>query len=433
MSQHAPFGRGIRTPRGILMKPVEEIRAHLRELTQLLEALPAAAPGLTSLRTSQQLPALDETDDVNWQDVWADERGVVQAAGRISSLVELQLGAPGFEPYPNCVGLWLRTGLRSLRIDVMSLCDAYNDNLPPGLTSLHVEGLEILEELGDSWFCRDSWMEYDEESWWQDDDEEDEAQQEAQSQEQQQQQQQQQGGQQQDGQQQGGQQQGGQVAQQQQGQEQARRQRPPLYPGNPWGNWWLRNKLLCQLPQLQSLHLGMDIDPADLHSSELDEGSGYADRFLALARMQPALMQVTHLAFAVPALVMNPDADKSLPLWRWQGRKDTPTDDGLKPGMKNCRVLSQLTTLHSLVLGEPWRGMARHLAPLVRLTSLSFVGVGQGSRGALSEAQLGQVAKAAEQLAGLARLAARLPGGRWPDGLAARVRHALPGCSLCEV
>jgi hypothetical protein len=76
--------------------------------------------------------------------------------------------------------------------------------------------------------------------------------------------------------------------------------------------------------------------------------------------------------------------------------------------------------------------MAQHLAPLVQLTRLSFEGR-PGCSEALSEAKLALVVDAAAPLAGLARLAARVPGGGWPEAPAARAREVLPGCRLGEV
>jgi hypothetical protein len=352
-------------------------------------------------------------------------RGVMRAAGSSGGLVELDLRSPALEEFSSCIGFSRLASLGSLRLDLMQLDVS---ELPQSLTSLHVEGLVFIEEPGDSWFGRDNWREHDEpESSREEDDEDDDGGRqgaeghELRQQEQEQQQQQPEVGQ----------------EQRQVQQQQVQQQERPLHPGNPWGNWWLRRKLWCRLPQLLSLDLCMQ-PYLDLRGSE--EQSGYPDRFLALARVQPALLHVTRLAFAVPGLVMDPEADKSLPIWSWEGPKEGPTHLGLRTYMRracppvcmmqNCYVLSQLATLRSLVLGEPWGGMAQQLAPLVRLTSLAFEGV---EYEALSEDQLGQVVVAAEQLPGLARLAARVPGGCWPEGLAARLRRALPGCRLCEV
>jgi hypothetical protein len=138
--------------------PTADIRAHLRQLAQLLEALPAAAPGLTSLRTSQHLPAVDYDGAVDWNGIFDDGRSVVHAACGISSLVELSLWGPAFDGYISCRGLRRLTGLASLHLDLAHL---KAELLPEELTSLHLEGLLRINEPHTR-YTRDEYMEYDE-------------------------------------------------------------------------------------------------------------------------------------------------------------------------------------------------------------------------------------------------------------------------------
>jgi hypothetical protein len=89
----------------------------------------------------------------------------------------------------------------------------------------------------------------------------------------------------------------------------------------------------------------------------------------------------------------------------------------------NGEVLSGLSALQSLQVPEPWDDMPAHLAPLQRLTSLSF------AQFELPEAALRSVVEGVTALGALRELVVH-PKGSWPPALAARLRQALPCCRM---
>ena len=379
----------------------ERVPEHLRRLALLLQALPAAAPGLTQLVTNSRLPPAPQyfgDDDDELDAIRACEASLADmaaAAGCMTGLVELHLHAVGMCKFSSCQALRRLRRLVRLDLDATELDIAH---LPVGLTALTAAMLvSQVKDSGDAWQWQWDgglvgrhdeweWAEWDEEP----DEEEDS------------------GAGSSDGEAEG-------QGEQEEGEHE---EEAAVGEANPWGNTWLRAHPRHRYAQLRTLVLRFQEEAEDL-SLGCEEYGTCAEgreecfgRHVTLARLQPLLQHVTELQFfGEAAEVMCPTGASVL------------ADAGLPPAMRNCCVLAQLTTLQALVLEEPWPGIAEHLAPLQRLTRLGFAADDVGSE------ELEWVVEAAVQLPQLRVLDAS-PEGGWPERMLAKVKERLPVCEV---